>query len=128
MQQYLHWLRARIPGEPICLIMDQFTVHTTDEVTETAEELGIEIIWVPKRATGEYQPLDGRTFGALKSEGRAKWKFIFSQECGKQCTKEIAADLLVQSWAELSDSAVEAGWDFNEPVAEDDENESESSD
>jgi hypothetical protein len=26
IQQYLHWLRARIPGEPICLIMDQFTV------------------------------------------------------------------------------------------------------
>jgi hypothetical protein len=30
--------------------------------------------------------------------------------------------------AELSDSAVEAGRDFNDPTAEDDENESESSD
>jgi hypothetical protein len=109
MQQCLHWLRARIPGEPICLIMDQFTVHTTDEVTKTAEELGIDIIWVPKGATGKYQSLDPRTFGALKSKGRAKWKFIFSQECGKQCTKEIAAELLLRSWAELSDSAVEAG-------------------
>jgi hypothetical protein len=29
---------------------------------------------------------------------------------------------------ELSDSAVEASWDFNEPAAEDDESESESSD
>jgi hypothetical protein len=34
----------------------------------------------------------------------------------------------LQSWAELSDSAVEAGWDFNEPAAEDDESELESSD
>jgi hypothetical protein len=59
--------------------MDQFTVHTTDKITETAEELGIEIIWVPKGATGKYQPLDRRTFGALKSKGRTKWRFIFSQ-------------------------------------------------
>jgi hypothetical protein len=78
MQQHLHWVRAPIPGEPIRLIKDQFTVHTTDEVTETAEELGIEIIWLPKGATGKYHPLDRRTFGALKSKGRAKWKFIFS--------------------------------------------------
>jgi hypothetical protein len=27
----------------------------------------------------------------------------------------------LQSWVELSDSAVEAGWDFNEPAAEDEE-------
>jgi hypothetical protein len=128
MQQYLHWLRARIPGEPICLITDQFTVHITDEVTKTEEELGIEIIWVPKGATGKYQPLDRRTFGALKSKGRAKWKFIFSQECCKPCTKEIAGELLLQSWAKLSDPAVEAGWDFNEATAENDESESESSD
>jgi hypothetical protein len=75
--------------------MGQFTVHTTDEVTETAEKLGIEIIWVPKGATGKYQPLDRHTFGALKSKGRAKWKLIFSQECVKQYTKEIAAELLL---------------------------------
>jgi hypothetical protein len=97
-------------------------------VTKTAEELGIEIIWIPKGATGKCQALDRLTFGALKSKGRAKWRFIFSEGCGKQCTKEIAAELLLQWWAELSDSAVEAGWDFNEPAAEDDESESESSD
>jgi hypothetical protein len=88
------------------------SVHTTDEATETAEEHGIENIWVPKGATGKYRPLVRRAFGALKSKGQAKWKFIFSQECGKQCTKEITAELLLQSRAELSDSAVEVGWDF----------------
>jgi hypothetical protein len=127
IQQYLRWLRARIPGEPICLIMDQFTVHITNRVTETAEKLGIEIIWVPKGATSKYQPRDRCAFGALKSKGRGKRKFIFSQECGKQCNKEIAAELLLQSLAELSDSAVETGWDFNEPAAEDDKSKSASS-
>jgi hypothetical protein len=123
---YLHPLCIRIPHEPICLVMDQFAAHTADSVVTEAEAPGIEIIWVPKGATGRYQPLDWRTFGALKSKGKTKWKFMFSQHCGVKCDRRIGAELLLQSWEELSESAVAAGWDFGEPD-EDEESESGSS-
>jgi hypothetical protein len=69
MTQDLKWLRGQIPEEPLRLIMDQYTTHATPEIEEEAEELGIEIIWVPKGGTGRCQLRDRRTFGALKSKG-----------------------------------------------------------
>jgi hypothetical protein len=74
-----------------------------------AEALGIHLIFILKGATGKYQPLDKRTFGVLKSNGRAKWRHEFAQHFGKTCTREIGAELLLQSWSELSDSAMAAG-------------------
>jgi hypothetical protein len=71
---YLTWLRAQIPEEPLCLIMDQYTTHTALEIEEEAEELEIKIIWAPKSGTGRYYTLDWRTFATLKSEGKAKWR------------------------------------------------------
>jgi hypothetical protein len=44
-----------------------------------------------------------------------------------KCDKRIGAELLLQSWDELSESAVTAGWDFGEPAEEDEESESGSS-
>jgi hypothetical protein len=52
MTQYLKWLRAQIPEEPLCLIMDQHTTHTVPEIEDEAEKLGIKIIWLPKGGTG----------------------------------------------------------------------------
>jgi hypothetical protein len=115
MLQYFGWLRTRMAGEPIC-------------VEGQAAEYRIEIIWVPKGAAGQYQPLDRRTFGALKSQGNAKWKSLFSQRYGAQCTKEISADLLLQSSDELSVWAIAAGWDFGEDGEEDERDEPDSSD
>jgi hypothetical protein len=34
--------------------MDQFAAHTADSVVAEAEALDIEIIWVPKGATGRH--------------------------------------------------------------------------
>jgi hypothetical protein len=98
MHDYPHWLRTRIPREPICLVMDQFRAHTADSVVAEAEALEIEIRWIPKGGTGRYQPLDHRTFGALKSKGKTKWKCIFAQHCEARCSEQIGAALLLQSW------------------------------
>jgi hypothetical protein len=68
----LDWVRSQMPPEPLCLLLDQFGADTTELVTTKAEALGIEMIWIPKGATGRYQPLGRRTFGALKAKGKAK--------------------------------------------------------
>jgi hypothetical protein len=54
------------------MIISQNMTHTAPEMKKKAEELGVKIIWVPKGGTGRYQPLDRRTFGALKSKDKAK--------------------------------------------------------
>jgi hypothetical protein len=37
------------------------------------------------------------------------------------CTRAIAAELVLQSWRELFDSAVAAGWDYGEALDEEEE-------
>jgi hypothetical protein len=117
MLDSLDWLRARVPDGPICLILDQYGTHVTEAVQNKASELGTSLLWVPKGATGIYQPLDRRVFGALKSKGRAKWRRS-NLEQSNRCDRETAAALLIASWEELSDSVVSAAWDFDEPSAE----------
>jgi hypothetical protein len=128
MLSYLAWLRSTREDEPLCLVMDQYTTHTTDRVEAEADRLQIDLIYVPKGATGRYQPLDRCTFGALKSKGRAKWLRYFGEHYGNKCDKEIAARLLLESWHELSEAAVLAGWDYHEGSENSDDDESDDSD
>jgi hypothetical protein len=128
MKQYVNWLRAQIPDEPLCLMMDQYGTHTAAEIEEEAATLGIEIIGVPRGGTGRYQPLDRRTFGALKSKGKAKWRRYLNNHYGANCTREIAAELLLESGNELSDSVVIASWDYVESIDGDDEESDDSDD
>jgi hypothetical protein len=55
----------------------------------------------------------------LKSKRRAKWRHEFAQYYGKSWTREIGAELLLQSWTELSNSVVAASWDYNEEISDD---------
>jgi hypothetical protein len=77
-------------------------------------EMSLEIAWIPKGATGLYQPLDRRPFGALKSKGRAKWKRYYHDNYGVSCTRDVAAQLLLEPWDELSESVILAGSDFGD--------------
>jgi hypothetical protein len=111
---YLHWIRWRFADDPVCLVMDQFSAHQTENVLRNAAALSIEIIWVPKGATVLYQPLDRRPFGTLKSKDRAKWRRHYCDNSGLACTRDVAAERLLESWDELSDSVIVAGWDLGD--------------
>jgi hypothetical protein len=126
MLHYLDWLRQQMLPEPFGMSMDQFGTHTTEAVINKAEVLEIEVIRNPNGATGRYQPLDRRTFGALKAKVKAKWGQKFAEHYGMASPQEVAAELLLQSWGELSDFAVTARWDYGEEL--DEEKESDDSD
>ena len=66
MQEYLVWLWDRMGKKLFCLILDVFEAHRDDSVKELAEDLGIQLIYVPACGTGEFQPLDRRLFGIVK--------------------------------------------------------------
>jgi hypothetical protein len=120
MVAYLSWLRKYVAATQICLVLDQFGAHDTPAVRQTANSLSIELLFVPRGGTGRYQPLDRRTFGALKAKGRAKW----SQECanhpGMICTRDQAAELLLSCWDELSPDSVLSGWDLDKAECDED--------
>ena len=41
---------------------------------------------------------------------------MFAEHYGMQCNTANAASLLLESWEELSESAVLAGWDYGEEI------------
>ena len=48
------------------LVLDAYQSHTHPDVAAITKELGIELIFVLKGGTGEFQPLDRRTFRVVK--------------------------------------------------------------
>jgi hypothetical protein len=117
MIAYLSWLRQRITATHISLIVDQYDAHDTLPVHMAAWALGIELLFVPRGGTGKYQPLDRRTFGALKAMGRTRWGQHYASNPGIVCDRPMAANLLLVCWNELSEESVLAGWDLG--LAED---------
>ncbi|KAK8863852.1 hypothetical protein M9Y10_011543 [Tritrichomonas musculus] len=73
MIQYLNWFSTNVSMyQPCALVLDQYPSHTTSLAKEVAQELRIELIYVPKNATGVYQPLDRRIFGIIKA--KLRWR------------------------------------------------------
>ena len=56
------------------LLLDQYSVHTTDIVKEEAAKNNIQLIFIPSNMTYKYQPLDVGINGPLKSSARKLWK------------------------------------------------------
>jgi hypothetical protein len=89
--------------------MDRFNAHETLDVYRLANALNIHLIFIPRGGTGQYQPLDRCTFGALKAIGRSHWTAFCAQTPAVPCTRELAAGLLLESWDGLSQSCIQAG-------------------
>ncbi len=57
-------------GLPSALLLDQFTIHTSEFIAEEAKKRNIELIFVPKGLTSKYQPLDILINGILKQKAK----------------------------------------------------------
>ena len=64
-------LRNLAKNHPCALILDFYPAHRTKKVIETAGHFKIELIYVPAKGTGIFQPLDNKIYGILKSKLRA---------------------------------------------------------
>jgi hypothetical protein len=66
--EYMEWLHWEIAGgRPCVLIFDVYPTHRPEVMVNTAAEL-----FVRTGGTSEYQPLDYRIFGELKSRATAE--------------------------------------------------------
>ena len=109
------------------LILDRYPSHASEKVIEIAEELKIELVFIPTSATDKFQPLDIRIFGILKSMAAKEFNdHVFAHNTGY--TKAEAADLFLKCWQRLSHESVIAAWTINEEDDEEDASEHESDD
>lgn len=96
-------------GFPCALVLDCYPAHRTQAVKDLARQLNIELIFVPANGIGNYQPLDRKLFGIVKSSLRYMAKArIFT---GKD-RFEIIGQHLVKAWTEITSEALDSAWNI----------------
>ena len=106
-QLYLLHLRELFCDDPLDLILDVHSSHRTQEVKTLAQNLGINLHYIPAGATDALQPLDRRVFGALKSSARR----LFRQRREVNRTLVDACEDLRIAWENVGSDVLEEAWD-----------------
>lgn len=106
-QLYLLHLRELFCDDPLDLILDVHSSHRTQEVKTLAQNLGINLHYIPVGATDALQPLDRRVFGALKSSARR----LFRQRREVNRTLVDACEDLRIAWENVGSDVLEEAWD-----------------
>lgn len=114
MVRYLNWFHSNVSsGNQCALILDQYPSHCTPLVKEVAQQFNIQLIYIPKNATGVFQPLDRRIFGIIKTKLRCRSKAkIYS---GHE-RFEIIFEMLMKSWGEITNDHLESAWNIPQVI------------
>jgi hypothetical protein len=110
MLEYLQWLHIWAGEVPIMLVMDCFSAHTCDEVRAYAEELDIELLFVPAGGTAEYQPLDRRIFGELKSRASHEFDRWNILDGSRNIPLPRMLEVLSICWGRISEQNIKKAW------------------
>lgn len=112
MVKYLNFLRNLYPNnQKIHLILDSYSSHTSQICKNTAQELNIDLYFIPSHFTDLMQPLDIALFALLKSIANAKIrKLLFGIE-NKKIGMPKSVLYLQQAWQELPTSTIERAWE-----------------
>lgn len=111
MLRYLDYIHGMTQGTPCALILDVFKAHHTLNVIKRANELNIQLIFVPANGTSIFQPLDRKIFGIVKSKLR---KFARSDIYSGSERFEIITQHLLKAWNEIPNckDALKSAWDI----------------
>jgi hypothetical protein len=99
------WLRSiHDDGESLWLILDCYSVHCQEKVKCYANDLGINLLFIPPGLADELQPPDRFLFGVLKANSRCLYRANVT-ELGAM-NKQIATASLVRTWEAVSSEVV----------------------
>jgi hypothetical protein len=112
MLEYLQWLSNQAQGEPILLVLDVYPAHRRPRVRQRAGELDIELLEVPAGGTSEFQPLDRRIFGELKSRARRAFEQLARRTGERGSTPEQAIVVLVEAWGAITADGIRTAWEL----------------
>jgi hypothetical protein len=71
-QEFLDFIRWRYRPWPVALLLDEHSTHTDEESQSLAEDLDIQLLWLPKRSP-QLNPMD-HLWGFGKKETCANWQ------------------------------------------------------
>jgi hypothetical protein len=108
--EYLQWLHLEVKEEPIVLVLDVYPTHRTDAVKQAAEEMHIELLYVPAGATSLFQPLDRRIFGELKSRARGEFGRLCTIKGDRNISPDESVTVLEDCWKRISAENVKKAW------------------
>ena len=112
-------------SEKIFLLLDVYKSHKSKKVLQAAEELNIDLIFIPAGYTDAYQPLDIKVFGGLKAKARGYWYDHFASDPSMKFTKAVAVKILIKCWKEISLNCVSSAWEqYKQLIAEEEEDSS----
>jgi hypothetical protein len=101
--QYLDHLREQEPsGNRLFLVLDVHPSHRTQAVKTLSRQHNIKLIFVPRGATDDLQPLGRKVFGALKGDARRLFRQSASGNPELKINRRHAAQTICQAWANLS--------------------------
>ena len=80
-------------------------------VKTKARRAKINISYIPTRQTGEYQPLDGKIFGALEKMAHEDLDSIFIDKDMSRLDMIDALVVIVNSWERMSENNIKKSWD-----------------
>jgi hypothetical protein len=109
---YLEWLHNSVNQEPILLIWDMYPCHRSEAVMDKADQLDIEILFVPAGCTPTLQPLDRRIFGELKSRSRKDFRRNLSIQGMQQLTRGDSIGIIERCWSSISVENIKNAWNI----------------
>ena len=116
MIDYLNLVHEWIP-EPCALVLDLFASHHCQAVKDRAQELGIDLIFVPANGTGLYQPLDRKIFGILKKQ-LSSLERSNPIKVEKHIKKyQIVNERVGNIFKKISEKAIISSWDFDNVIS-----------
>lgn len=109
--EYLIFIRSQYPiDKRIHLIVDSYSSHISTASQQKAEELNIELIYIPSGYTDAYQPLDIAVFAVLKSIANAKLRHFLLDNPLTELGMKKSVEFLIESWNEVSVETLQKGW------------------
>jgi hypothetical protein len=93
-------------------MVDVYPAHRTAKIQQRAREFQIELLDVPAGGTSEFQPLDGRTLGELKSRARRAFEHLPWRSGDRRSTPEQAIAVLVEAWNSIAAGSIRKAWEL----------------
>ena len=111
--QYLEFLRKLYPeNQPIHLIIDSYSSHTSKVSKEKAESLNIQLYFIPSHFTDMLQPLDIAIFAPLKSMANKMLRRILLEDQISPIGMSRSIYFLQTAWEKLPRSTLENAWEL----------------
>jgi hypothetical protein len=96
--------------QQIFLVLDVYASHREGYIKALAAAQRISLLFIPPGMTAEFQPLDAKIFGILKSIGSNMWVSEYLFDPSKKFTKLTASHTIQDYWKKLAKETIQEAW------------------